>query len=426
MFAGAAFVSVFLNSREASLFVVGLLLAGFVGVNRLGYDEFAFIRRGTVLRMYEAPVVKRSMFVVFADIAMAVLASYVAIALKADSWSLASMRTPFLSLSGMAAPLTVLVFWKTGLYRGAWRLAGVDDLMRACGASAAVTVLALVAHIIWSPAELSVSVFLIYGLVSAMLVTGSRASYVVLLSRQRRLSNQGTPVLLYGAGSGGVGGVRELFEHPETGLRPIGFIDDDPGKTGKLVSGLPVLGGHGDLESIIRGHGVRALLVSTSSIRQDRAQKAKEICERSGVSLFKLDIRLERLHDAPEAPEPAPALRMPQPMLVPAPAAEAAPAFIMEDIKVIGTQPCLSCGSRNVHRSKARNLYERFKKLHTAARLYRCHDCRWRGWLLPLEYAPIIAPEAIPEPGDLTALDSLFEQSKPHKARLTQPARDPA
>src|SRR4029453_15240100 len=154
-----------------------------------------------------------------------------------------------------------------------------------------------------------------------------------LRNSQRRLSNQGTPVLLYGAGTGGVGGVRELFEHPETGLRPSGFTTDAPGKTGKLVSGLPVLGGHGDLESIIRGHGVRALLVSTSSIRQDRAQKAKEICERSGVSLFKLDIRLGGLHEAPEAPEPAPALRMPQPMLVPAPAPEAAPAFTMEDIK---------------------------------------------------------------------------------------------
>ena len=65
---------------EASLFVVALLLAGFVGVHRLGYDEFAFIRRGTVLRMYEVPVVKRGMFVVFVDIAMAVLASYLTLA----------------------------------------------------------------------------------------------------------------------------------------------------------------------------------------------------------------------------------------------------------------------------------------------------------------------------------------------------------
>ena len=37
LLASAAFVSVFLNAREAGLFVVALLLAGFVGVHRLGY-----------------------------------------------------------------------------------------------------------------------------------------------------------------------------------------------------------------------------------------------------------------------------------------------------------------------------------------------------------------------------------------------------
>jgi hypothetical protein len=30
-------------------------------------------------------------------------------------------------------------------------------------------------------------------------------------------------------------------------------------------------------------------------------------------------------------------------------------------------------------------MYERFRKVHTPARPYRCEDCGWRGWLLPLE-----------------------------------------
>ena len=48
--------------------VIALLVAGVVGVRRLGYDEFAFIRRGTVLKVYELPVVKRGFFVVLVDL----------------------------------------------------------------------------------------------------------------------------------------------------------------------------------------------------------------------------------------------------------------------------------------------------------------------------------------------------------------------
>src|SRR4051812_27975515 len=43
--AAAALVSLFMNVRQAGMFVAALLLSGCLGVHRLGYDEFAFIRR---------------------------------------------------------------------------------------------------------------------------------------------------------------------------------------------------------------------------------------------------------------------------------------------------------------------------------------------------------------------------------------------
>src|SRR3712207_7495223 len=49
--------------------------------------------------------------------------------------------------------------------------------------------------------------FAIYGLVSLSLVTGSRASYVLLRYSERRASNKGAPVLVYGAGERGVAAV---------------------------------------------------------------------------------------------------------------------------------------------------------------------------------------------------------------------------
>ena len=59
-------------------------------------------------------------------------------------------------------------------------------------------------------------------------------------------------MLIYGADVRGVAAVRELFQNSAAGLKPIGFIDDDPRERGKLVSGLPVFGTERELEGIIR------------------------------------------------------------------------------------------------------------------------------------------------------------------------------
>jgi hypothetical protein len=41
---------------------------------------------------------------------------------------------------------------------------------------------------------------------------------------------------------------------------------------------------------------------------------------------------------------------------------------------------CPECGNR-VHKSHSRGFGERLVKVITRYKVYRCHDCGWRGWL---------------------------------------------
>jgi uncharacterized protein with PIN domain len=66
--------------------------------------------------------------------------------------------------------------------------------------------------------------------------------------------------------------------------------------------------------------------------------------------------------------------------------ASIAPLAALADAAAHDSQPCPSCKGWHVHRSKARNVYERLRKSQTDRRLYRCEECGWRGWLLPLEF----------------------------------------
>ena len=190
--AGTAFVSMFLSAREATLLTTALLMAGLIGIHRLGYDEFAFMRRGMVLKVLKAPGVSRSMFVVFVDVALVLVTAYVAVSVDADTRSLVATRLEAMNVASMFAPLTVFVFWLAGVYRGSWRPAGAGDFVRLCGVTSSLAVVGFIAYTALEFDRYSPSLFVVYGLVSLVLFAATRAAYMVLVTLQRDARAVGT------------------------------------------------------------------------------------------------------------------------------------------------------------------------------------------------------------------------------------------
>ena len=83
-------------------------------------------------------------------------------------------------------------------------------------------------------------------------------------------------------------------------------------------------------------------------------------------------------------------------------------------------QPCPACRAGRVHRSRARSLPERLKKGFTAERLYRCDDCGWRGWLVPLEFGTQTPVEQAPLP-NLASIDSKVSPPPAPRSRSFSP-----
>lgn len=69
-------------------------------------------------------------------------------------------------------------------------------------------------------------------------------------------------LLIIGAGGSGRRLLEALRKRPRSGLEAVGFIDDDPRKVGKVIDGLPVLGGWGRLAEIIRERRVDLAVVA--------------------------------------------------------------------------------------------------------------------------------------------------------------------
>ncbi len=174
---------------------------------------------------------------------------------------------PFPTLLTYLAGVTVLKLFAAlafGLHRHSWRKFAFEDAAAVVVAMAAVSGIAGFALLIGSAAGLSPTVAVLDGLLSVTLMLGARGGTRYLdenFGLRDRTGGETKNVLMIGAGEAGAIMAREMLHHPETGMRPIGFLDDDPEKRGGKVASVPVLGDLSRLETVLDQHDVHEVLI---------------------------------------------------------------------------------------------------------------------------------------------------------------------
>jgi exopolysaccharide biosynthesis polyprenyl glycosylphosphotransferase len=116
------------------------------------------------------------------------------------------------------------------------------------------------------------------------------------LARSRRLV--GKPVLIMGAGLVGSQVARRLDNHPEYGLAPVGFLDDDPRSIAEVGGrDVPVLGTAEDLDKIVERTGVRNLIVAFSSVADARISRLIQRCQELGIEVSVVPRMFDTIND---------------------------------------------------------------------------------------------------------------------------------
>jgi UDP-GlcNAc:undecaprenyl-phosphate GlcNAc-1-phosphate transferase len=156
-------------------------------------------------------------------------------------------RAAFARSLPLVVACSILTFGALGVYRGQWRLISVSDLQLYLVAVLGGTVLslALVTLVMRFGLGHSRTAYLIFGMLLFIAVTGSRLSFRLLDTAVQAARgpdlNGRIPVLIYGAGKGGKLVCDEIASNPQmVTYCAIGFVDDDPGRSGRRLCGLPV------------------------------------------------------------------------------------------------------------------------------------------------------------------------------------------
>jgi exopolysaccharide biosynthesis polyprenyl glycosylphosphotransferase len=117
-------------------------------------------------------------------------------------------------------------------------------------------------------------------LATAFLVAG-RISLIAAERRARR-RGEGQRTLIVGAGNVGRAIAERLTEQPEVGLRPVGFLDQEPLHGGE-ATGLPVFGAGWDLDSIVRDQQIEHVVVTFSTAPEEAHLRLLKRCDELGI-----------------------------------------------------------------------------------------------------------------------------------------------
>ncbi len=242
---------------------------------------------------------KRRVFEVVLDVVLIVLAYVTAHLLVFGPLEQAGVLSVVVETLPAVIVLKLAAFLAVGVYRGIWRYVGVDDYFVFAKGVGAGSLLCVVAFLVAFRFQgLSRAVFTLDALLLFVLLAGSRTAFRLLRSLIRApLPAGGRRALIYGAGDAGELLAREMLNNPRLGCAPVGFADDDPRKHGRVINGLPVLGGNGKLADICREHQVDEVYLSSARFSEERIEEIRGQCKEVGVGLKQMRISFETIEE---------------------------------------------------------------------------------------------------------------------------------
>jgi FlaA1/EpsC-like NDP-sugar epimerase len=178
-----------------------------------------------------------------------------------------------------------------GLYRRVWRYISIQDSIHLAYSVGIVSLVMLAIRLIFAnqirilTVPISIVIIDLLLTVSGMLV--ARLSWRITVEKANRISRRTTGMqsrtLLIGAGDAGIMALREIVRREDLGLRVVGFLDDNPNKSGTVIQGVPVLGTTADLGQVVHRVGVEQIIITIANARRRTIRRIIDLCDGTGL-----------------------------------------------------------------------------------------------------------------------------------------------
>lgn len=192
-----------------------------------------------------------------------------------------------LLLPNIIGTLLFFVIWK--LYRSVWRYASANELVNIVGATACASIAQFI-YCKFTDNRMPRSYSVLYFFLLTLAISCIRFGYRILrIINNKRLNLVGRDhcanVMIIGAGAGGDMILKEIENSRYLSMRAKCIIDDQPGCHGKLMRGVPIVGGRESILDAVGQYSIDEIIFAIPSASVQTRKEILDICKESGCKL---------------------------------------------------------------------------------------------------------------------------------------------
>jgi len=186
--------------------------------------------------------------------------------------------------------LNTFIFFNFKTYAGIVRYTGVQDALRiSLSLLASFVTLGLLSAVSMVNGQTFIALplvtLLIYSLLSFLSLISYRVVVKYFFSYLRSSKMNPRYVIIYGAGEAGFATKRVLEHDPNSKVKVVAYIDDNPRKTEKVVDGVKIYS-FDELDNLFELYEVDEIIISSFSIPARRRAQLVEICLEKNITVL--------------------------------------------------------------------------------------------------------------------------------------------
>jgi len=282
------------NNLIASLILVIVGAAVFIGVRQLRYREMSILRNGILLPLYDRPILNRDSMQAFWDLTFMLVSYYTAQVLAGGFRGESPLSDRILSVGIFIIGIQFVVFLFSGVYKRSFRLIGIDDVLSMLKTAGGAVIVSCTIHALIVPMSQAAMVFSLFDFFFLVTLTMAfRGSFQVLQHLHKTESKGGKNVLIYGADMNGKWILEKILQLNYSGIIPVGFLDDRPHLEGKKLNGYPVFGGHWKLPRLIVNTGIDEIVISSDSVKDEVLRRIRRLASQKRIRITRSKLSFE-------------------------------------------------------------------------------------------------------------------------------------